>query len=142
MLSACSREPVSEPCAVNLISPELDCTRVVAAWNRAVEHFATVDVRARTLSPGDVRVFRPAGVAVSGGAPRFCCGPGMRPVQGLFYEPDTIHVAYEEVVYCEALHYIALKLGDPNWQVTGHDVEGDVLHFPCWSVIQDEYSAR
>lgn len=117
------------------------CDAIKAAWARAQEHYATVDPAARSISWLVASTFRPAAIKYEAGfAPRMKIADGVY-IQAEFNKPASIFYAHEGAVYCEALHMIAYMLGDPGWEMTGHEGPQDKLNFPCWSVVEAEYKA-
>lgn len=114
------------------------CRGIYDQFDRARQHYATVDARAREIRMAQFSYYRPSGVEVSGDAPRIAYGNGQW-VQGYFFPPSLIVYAHERVVYCEALHGIALALGDAGWTDTGHKGPADKLQFECWRLVQAEW---
>lgn len=51
----------------------------------------------------------------------------------------VITYASEPVVMCEELHRIAHELGAPWWDVAGHNVERDPMHFDCHAWQEAEW---
>lgn len=152
MLVACGRPrvTVSAPPPVDPNCPYMtnhaddndnppSCTALQAAFMRAVEHYATVDVMARTIKWTVANMWRPANIKHEPGhAPRMKGADGVY-IQASFDKPANVWYAHEGAVYCEALHMIAYILGDAGWEMTGHEGPNDKLNFPCWKVVETEW---
>lgn len=118
--------------------PEPSVHLIHESFSRARKHYAAADGRALDIRMAQFSFYRPANVDVTNGAPRIPYGND-RWAQGYIVPPGFIAYAHERAVYCEALHGIALILGDPGWMETGHGGPLDKLNFECWRVIQDEW---
>ena len=115
------------------------CVALQTAFTRAVEHYATVDVMARTIKWTVANMWRPAEIKYEPGhAPRMKSADGVY-IQASFDKPANVWYAHEGAIYCEALHMIAYMLNDAGWEMTGHEGPNDRLNFPCWKVVETEW---